>query len=322
MYPVIRIGPFQLPSYGVMVFLGAVCYVAFLVLVLRRVEKKSADVVKKTLIVSGISFIFMFLGALFFNSLFYSVKSGYLIIGGITWEGGVIVGFSAFLVLTHLLVGRARGREIELFSLVMPGLVLAHGLGRVGCFLGGCCYGYITEGPFGVVFPSGSAAAQAYPNTLTGVGSFPLLPTQLFEVAFEVLLFLVMVLFYKRLRDKNLWIYLVFYGVFRFALEFWRGDDRGATGFFLSPSQLMSILLVAAGVLFVLFQHGLVFRSLSARMCAWRAAADAGAYDTPEMPVERRMAYAELRALYKLKRKGVITAEEYEEKKRELLNLK
>ena len=321
MYPVIQIGPFAIPSYGLMVLLGVVCYVAFLLWVLCRVEKKSPDVVKKALIVSAISFVFMFLGAFFFNALFHSIKNGYLVLGGITWEGGIIVGFAAFLLFTHWLIGRERGREIELFSYVMPGLVLAHGLGRVGCFLGGCCSGYITEGPLGVVFPSGSAAANAYPNTLTGVGSFPLLPTQLFEAVFEAILFLVMVLLYRRLREQNLWIYLVFYGTFRFVLEFWRGDDRGATGLPLSPSQLMSVLLVTAGVLIFLLQRGVLLKKLSARLAAWRAAADAGEYDRPQLSPERTAAYAELRELHRLKRRGAITEEEFEQKKKQLLGL-
>ena len=160
----------------------------------------------------------------------------------------------------------------------MPGLVLAHGLGRVGCFLGGCCFGRITEGSLGVVFANGTPAAMAYPNTLTHEGSFTLLPTQLFEAVFEVMLFLIMVAFYKRLRDKNLWIYLVFYSTFRFVLEFWRGDDRGSTGFFLTPSQLMSVFLFAAGVLVFLLQRGWTCRRLSARMCTWRTLTETGAY--------------------------------------------
>lgn len=320
MLPVIHIGALQLPSYALMVLLGAVCYVAFLLVALYRIEKKPLDVVKKALLVSGISFGFMYLGALLFDALFHTIKNGYLTLSGITWEGGVLVGFAAFLILTHLIIKEERGREIELFSAVMPGLVLAHGIGRVGCFLGGCCFGRITEGPLGVVFPNGSAAAKLYGNTLTGEGSFPLLPTQLFEAAFELLLFLVMVVFYKRLREKNLAIYLVFYSTFRFVLEFWRGDDRGGTGLFLSPSQLMSIVLLVAGVLLFLFQKGLIFEGLQKRCAMWRENAAAGLYAKQSaLPAERAAALAELDALYRLWRKGAITDEEYQAKKRELL---
>ena len=265
MLPVIRIGFLQLPAYGVMVFLGAVCYVLFLLFSLTRFEKKSPDVVKKTLLVSALSFVCLVLGAAFFNALFHSIAAGRLVIGGITWEGGVIVGFAAFLLFTRVLVKSERGNEAAHFSHVLPGLILAHGLGRVGCFLGGCCFGAITESPLGVVFPTGSPAALAYPNTLTGQGSFPVLPTQLFEAVFEVLLFALLVIFYRRLRNYNLVIYLVAYGVFRFVLEFFRGDDRGGTGSFLTPSQLMSLVLLVFGVLLLLVQRGVIFKKLTKR---------------------------------------------------------
>ncbi|MBO5110697.1 MAG: prolipoprotein diacylglyceryl transferase [Clostridia bacterium] len=238
-----------------MVFLGGTAFLIFSLIVLIKLEHKSRDVVMQTLLTALLSFGVMFLSAYFFNALFHSLKAGRLVVGGITWEGGVIGGFAAFLLLAHFLVKRERGRELELFSLVMPGVVLAHALGRVGCFLGGCCFGRITEGPLGVVFPAGTAAADQYPNTLTGEGSFPVLPTQLFEAIFELALFTVMLCTYRKLKHKNLAVYLIFYSVFRFVLEFWRGDNRGSTGIFLSPSQLMSLVLLAAGILVLLFQR-------------------------------------------------------------------
>ena len=47
---------------------------------------------------------------------------------------------------------------IEMFDIVVPGLAIAQGFGRIGCFLAGCCYGAETDLPIGVVFPEGSLA--------------------------------------------------------------------------------------------------------------------------------------------------------------------
>lgn len=256
-----------------MVFLGIVAFVAISVFILVKIEKKDKSVVLRTLAVSAASLAVMYLSAGFFDSLFHSLKEGRLVIGGITWEGGVIGGFTAFVVLAHLFVKEERGNVLHLFSCVMPGLVLAHAFGRVGCFLGGCCYGRIAEGPFGVVFPEGSPAANAYPNTFGGVGSFPVVPTQLFEAVFELLLFIAMLVFYKQLKGKNVCLYLVLYGTFRFILEFWRGDDRGSIGFYFSPSQFMSILLVVSGVLVWLFLKGKIFCGLAKKCENWRLSA-------------------------------------------------
>lgn len=258
MHPYIDLGFLKLPAYGFMVFIGLLAFLAVTLFSLKLRERKPTDVLRAVLLVSALSFVAMYLSAGLFDAIFHSIKAGRLMLSGITWEGGVIGGFAAFLILSHSLVKQERGREIELFSLVVPGVVLAHAFGRVGCFLGGCCFGQITEGPFGVVFPSGSPAAALYPNTLTGEGSFPVLPTQLFEAAFELALFLLMIAFWKHLKKYNLSVYLVFYSIFRFILEFRRGDNRGATGLSLSPSQVMSLFLLVAGILIFLIQMGVI----------------------------------------------------------------
>ena len=85
-------------------------------------------------------------------------------------------------------------------------ITLAHGLGRVGCFLAGCCYGKETTSILGVTFPKGSTAYFLYgPN-------HNVLPTQLFEAIFLFILFII--LFFMK---KNQFItYLFSYGIFRF----------------------------------------------------------------------------------------------------------
>ena len=67
------------------------------------------------------------------------------------------------------------------------------------------------------------------------------LPTQLFEAAAIALCALLLATLLKKRRFVN---YLILYPVCRFVIEFWRGDDRGSTGFFLSPSQLVSLLIL------------------------------------------------------------------------------
>lgn len=254
MYPHIQIGPVQMPSFSLLAGAGIAFFFLWLWLALTRLAPKPRKTLLQMLLVSVLSLGVLFLSALLLNSLFHSIEQGAPVLGGITWEGGVLGGFAAFLLLTRVIVKSERGNEVRLFSMLIPGLVLAHALGRVGCFLGGCCFGRLTESPLGVCFPTGSPAAALYPNTLTGTGSFPVLPTQLFEAAFELLLFLLMLLLYKRLSQHYLSLYLAAYGLFRFVLEFWRGDNRGATGLPLSPSQLMSILLVGWGVVLLLHQ--------------------------------------------------------------------
>jgi phosphatidylglycerol:prolipoprotein diacylglycerol transferase len=88
-------------------------------------------------------------------------------------------------------------------------------------------------------------------TTRNGVGRY--VPIQLFEAIFLFALTAVLlVLFFKNNGKKKfplLPTYAFFYGVWRFLIEFWRGDERGKTIVpFLSPSQLIAVLLIVASI--------------------------------------------------------------------------
>jgi phosphatidylglycerol:prolipoprotein diacylglycerol transferase len=78
----------------------------------------------------------------------------------------------------------------------------------------------------------------------------PLLPTQLFEAAGDALLFAAALALARRNPRAGtvFCFYLVSYGLFRFALEFYRGDDRGMVIAHLQPSQWIALVAVAIGV--------------------------------------------------------------------------
>ena len=253
MCPIINIGVFHIPSYSLMVFLGAVLFTVSTILIIERGLGMAQSVTNRLLIISAAGFAVMALSALFFNSVFHSIEEGRLVIGGITWLGGVLGSFPVSVLLVKKFCPVAKGKSLTYFGYLIPGLTLAHALGRVGCFLGGCCYGMVTDSFLGVRFPQGSEAESRFPDELLGT-SLPLLPTQLIEAVFDILLFLVMVIFIKRLSKRYLEMYCISYGVFRFILEFFRADDRGSVGTVLTPSQAMSILLIVAGVIIIVFK--------------------------------------------------------------------
>lgn len=115
-----------------------------------------------------------------------------------------------------------------------------HCLGRIGCFLGGCCFGKPTDRPFGVVFPPGSLPYELYGEEVA------VHPTQLYEAAFLFVLFFI--LFFVG-KNFELPLYLSLYGIGRFIIEFFRNDDRGALfGSLLSPAQIVSCFLIVAGI--------------------------------------------------------------------------
>ena len=278
----------------------------------KRKEKLRNFTANRMIFVMVIGLIVLLVSAFLFNSLFHSIERGEIVFGGITWLGGVVGLFVFMIIAFHKLVPEAKGNEFKYFSLMIPGMVLGHAFGRVGCFLAGCCYGMPTDGPFGVIFPEGSAAANQY-----GYGT-PVLPTQLFEAAFELIFFAVMMFTYKKSKYFEVEIYSIGYGVFRFILEFFRGDDRGSTGFFLTPAQFLCILFVTAGVLVILTRKGIIFKKIYQKMLADQDSA-AKEMVIIDKRIEDEKAVDRIGEIYALKQKGLITDKEYEEKKKELL---
>ena len=232
----LEIAGVKIPLYSLMIVIGVIFGGLYFFLVTFKEEKFSKLTLKRFFIAIVLSAICLVIGAALFDSLFHSIEEGTPVVGGITWLGGVVVGFPSFVLLTHLLIPEAKGKALKFVSLIIPSIVLAHAFGRIGCFCGGCCYGKVTDSIFGVKFP---------------FLDVKVLPTQLFESIFDFILFTLMAVFRKRIKYHNFEIYFITYGIFRFFNEFLRGDDRGATSSVLSPAQLLSIGIVIAGIIII-----------------------------------------------------------------------
>ena len=176
----------------------------------------------------------------FWDSLFYILNSGFV------FYGGFIFGFLALLLFIYQFKQKARD-YFTIYAVVLP---LGHALGRIGCFCGGCCYGMEYDGIFAVGFP-------LYPS-YEGSPVVSRLPIQLFEAAGLLILFAVLVYLYYRcskMPTLPLWTYLFVYPVFRFILEFFRGDEARGGFWGFSTSQWISLgILVVSGLAFYFTQ--------------------------------------------------------------------
>lgn len=303
MFPILEIGIFRIPMFATMVWLGVIAFTLLTIFILEKKEKTEKKITNRILIACVVGLVALYVFAFLFNSLFHSIAKGRIVLGGITWLGGVLGAFPVIVVTIHFLCPRIKGNALFYFNLLIPAIALGHAFGRVGCFLGGCCYGGITDSFLGVQFPAGSHAAFTHPAP--DGRSLPLYPTQLFEAVFELSLFAVMMIFYKKLRTHFLKIYCFGYAIFRFGAEFLRGDNRGSTGFALSPSQVMSIVLILVGVLLILYEKQIVFKKLYTKMQAYREEGNLyGAYVRADIN-------GTLKRLKSLQQDGVITQTEY-----------
>lgn len=159
---------------------------------------------------------------------------------GSTFYGGLIGGAAVFLLI-YFAVGALIFKDkihIKCFfsvtDIAAASIAVAHGFGRLGCLMAGCCHGAITDAWYGVYFVSYRVKA---------------VPIQLFESIFLFALFGFFC--YRIIKGKscNLPLYMMLYGAWRFFIEFFRGDDRGATVVsFLTPSQLIATLMIIGSV--------------------------------------------------------------------------
>lgn len=166
---------------------------------------------------------------------------------GATFYGGLIGGVGVFLLIYfvagHFLLkkGEAKRNFSLLSDIAAPAIAFAHGMGRIGCLFAGCCHGKVTDAWYGI-----------YTDYL-GKKTVPL---QLFEALFLFALCAFLIWRLLKHRRGNLAVYLMAYAVWRFIIEYWRADDRGATVVsFLSPSQLIAVLLFLVGGAMLLIGH-------------------------------------------------------------------
>jgi phosphatidylglycerol:prolipoprotein diacylglycerol transferase len=170
--------------------------------------------------------------------------------GGIVFYGGAIGGFAAFF-LYRLVRPFPVLATLDALALAVA---LGSGIGRLGCFLNGCCYGDVCGIPaLAVQFPSGSppwVAERA--RELIGPDapySLPLHPTQLYSALDGLILYALLTAYYPlRRRDGEVFALLTLtYPVTRFLIEMLR-DDESAMFAGMTVSQLLSLVLLAFGL--------------------------------------------------------------------------
>ena len=232
MHPVLsKIGSYPVYSYGAMLAL------AFLVcsfLAKRHGSAIGMDAEKIldlmiTLIVSGViggRLMFVLLDFDYFRSRPLDIFK--LWEGGLVWYGGLVLAVISGAVFLRIY----KMPMLKTADLLMPYVALGQAIGRIGCFLNGCCYGKATALPIGVVFNPEQGAV---------------LPTQLFESAAMFIVYLVL---RRRVpsNGRTFFLYLIFYSVFRFSIEFLRGDNMLAV-MGLTFSQAVSMVIFATAVI-------------------------------------------------------------------------
>lgn len=227
MFPSFHIGAFQVFSYPLILGLiwGISYHFSKYLLEFKKIKIENFNYFY------GLCFFSAWLGAklLFLLSLKTDLSQRAIYSPGF-WLGGGFVFYGGLLGGGLLIVLFAKAKKIKLtvFEFVIPIVALGHSIGRIACFLAGCCYGSSCDFPWSVFLH------ESFRH-----------PVQLYE--FALVFFLFLFLFSRFKKSKSVTTeYIIGYASIRFFLEFFRGDlIRGIFAFELSTSQFISLLLLA-----------------------------------------------------------------------------
>jgi len=169
-------------------------------------------------------------------------------LGTLQSGGDFYGGFIGALAATFIFFFRYKDvPRWKVADLCGPAIALGQGIGRIGCFMAGCCYGCPTDLPWSVTF--NDPAAEEIVGTPLHIA---LHPVQLYESALCLMLFLFLRwrLGRKHFGGQIILTYALSYAVIRFFLEFTRGDAvRGFVfGGLLSTSQFVALIVLVVGV--------------------------------------------------------------------------
>ena len=267
MFPVLfEIGPLKINSYGLMIAVGFLTGLYFV----------QRDAVKRGMppkVFADMAFILLPLGIagtrlahIIMYPEFYSWDDpiGWIAIwrGGLVFQGGLPVAL-AFVYYWF------KKHDIPFWKgcdVMFPYLPMAHGFGRVGCFLKGCCYGLPTDVPWAIPARrdpwnlsepvTGSPAFIEHLSRFSDVTvqshwSHAIHPTQLYSFAGLLVIcgiLLVLRRYWNPFTGFTVPAYLILYGSFRFIVEFYRGDHNPVHLFGLSDQQVFSIVFAVFGL--------------------------------------------------------------------------
>jgi phosphatidylglycerol---prolipoprotein diacylglyceryl transferase len=168
--------------------------------------------------------------------------------GGIVFQGGFIGG----LLIGWYMCRRKKVDFIKALDIIAPCLALGHAMGRIGCFLNGCCYGGLCKTGWAVEFPAKSLPyvhhQRVHQLSPFAEHSLPVHPTQIYSFAANLLICFALIFVTAKLKVKGqlFSLYLMLYGIWRLSIEFLRDDQARHLG--LSVAQYIAIGQFAVGL--------------------------------------------------------------------------
>ena len=244
MHPIlIEIGRFKIYSYG---FMLALSFWLGILLAAKRAERRGIkqenlfdmSIVLILAAVIGSRTLYILTHRADYHNLLDIVA---LWQGGATFYGGFILALAGAIIF----LGRRNLPFFLVADACAPSIALGFFFTRIGCFLSGCCFGKPTGSIFGIVFPPHSPAGYYCPG-------LPVHPTQLYDSLYGLVMAGALLLVDRKspFTGFTFGILCILNGAGRYTIDFFRYYESSARfGRLMTVSQLMSLCLIAAGVI-------------------------------------------------------------------------
>ncbi len=251
----LKLGPFTVYSFGFMLALSAF---VFLVLVMKNSKKIMNPEKTYALLLSII--VFAILGArlayIFVNFNEFSSFSELFMIwkGGLSGIGALLGGIFGVFIFSKI----NKLNFFELTDFIIPYVALSFAIGKIGCFLRGCCFGLPTSLPWGILYKDGSLASEVF--------SVPVHPVQIYQAIATLAIFFVLMEFNKLKSRKNgqtFFLFLSLFSLMRFFLDFVRYyPESNYVGNFTVFQIGYGILFIFSAIIFLLSVVQIIKRKL------------------------------------------------------------
>ena len=248
MFPdLFSIGPLTIHSYGLFLVLGIIGGLLVALWFGRDQGIPASSIMDMGFIIILSSLIGSRLAYILMNIAYYKENPLDMIIfwkGGLVFSGGlvaVVLALAWYLKRHHLSIWK-------IGDLWAPSAAIGQGIGRLGCFFAGCCYGKPTEMGWGVIFTN--------PKSLAPL-NIPLHPTQLYGSLSGFIIFGVLYYLHakKQFEGQLLLWFLILHSTARLFIERFRGDERGFIfGSDMTVTQLFALLILLAAVITLLIR--------------------------------------------------------------------
>ena len=237
----LSIGPITIHTYGLCIAIGFIIGALVTVRIGRQYNMTSQQVM-------DMGFVLVICGMIGTRVAYILINISYYRENPLDmfklWQGGLV--FSGGLIAVILVLGwyiiKQNYSFWQLGDLWAPAAAIGQSIGRVGCFMAGCCYGRPTSYIWGITFN--------HPKSLAPQG-ISLHPTQIYASMSGLIIFITLLIIHKKKSFEGqvfLW-FLILHSTSRLFVERFRGDNRGIiTGYEWTMTQVVTVIILISSV--------------------------------------------------------------------------